>query len=840
MNRRQPEALPLLGRRILVADDSSSTRLILQGILERAGASVTQVPDGTDVLERMRSASHPYDAVVLDVVMDRLGGFEAARRIRALPRAPNSALVFMSAHIDGEVKEFARQADGYCELLAKPLEPAEVVRIVSAVLGQATEVPVPGDHPAGLDLPGCELGEALERCGGDRSILLRFQGQLLEDIGPRLSIASQALRGRLYRIARDELHRVRGDVLNLGFREIGSRLAAIQGETSSLCATELASPDGTLPSGFMDAGERLADTLAEVTVSLTGLVARVARLPAMAAAVPSAAPTRWLDGAGLAELVLALEQNALAAVRQCGGTARVLPERYSSAVDADFRARVARLDFPGALQLLGAADRSRSLATTGSGYNILVVDDVPSAVLVLFGMIGEIGVVRFALTAEHAMEIAETVPPDIVIVDVHLGGTNGIELCRRLKSTPATADAAVILVSADGNISMEVEGLTAGAADFLSKPLNKARVIGRVNAQLAGMRRMSVAAAAIARDASSAMLGYVTSTYAGAIIDVSPRILRQLSAGGESWSRRALREMFEPASTAAVDRALREIADTGHAVPFEALLSSADSTPVPVRVVGRSAPGVSSRIAWLSVEDRRDRLSSEHRWLDDELSRKLGAIAGGIAHEFNNLLNIAIGNIDLALEFASPDPTQRDRLSRASGALMRAAEISGRLGEFSLRGERSEALQSLDQLLDQIWLFVVSEVPAGVIVLRERAAEEVPLRLDTRGVRAAITNLLQNAYDAMPAGGQVVVRSRVRHQPVADGTVALLEVVDSGHGMTDEVRHRVFEPFFTTRAPNRIGLGLTQVRGFVQRNHASIEIQSARGASTTVRIEFNA
>lgn len=844
MDRAQPETLPLFGRRILVADDSPAARMILQGILERAGAAVTAVADGEDVVERVRSAAQRYDAIVLDVEMERTGGIQAAKHVRALPEAPTSAIVFASARIDEQLRRGARDVEAFSDFLVKPFAGSEVVRVVCAALGTAL-----GAGPARVaavqpavepHVPGCDLAGALDRCGGDHVTLLGLQRQLEDEAGRRLSIAAQAIRGRLYRIARGELHRIRGDLLNLGFLEIGARLGDIEKELVSFAAFDTAEPGTTVPSGLLESGTRLADEMADLKHELGIIVARVRQLPAMTASQPAEPARSKLGETAFTEFVSALESDALAAVRAIDLRNRVLPERYTDSTDRDFRIRMARLDFPGALQLLDAADRNRSLPVTGSGYRILVVDDMPSAVLLLCGMIESIGHVRFALTGERALKIAETWTPDLVIADVHLGGMSGLELCRALKASSRTADAAVVLVSADSDIAIEVEGLTAGASDFLSKPLNPARVVGRVNAQLAGLRRISATAAAIAGDASSAALGFVTSTHAGAVIDVSPRIARELEAAGASLTGRALRELFEPGSAAAVDLALRDVAARGRAAPFEASLRGADGTPIPVRVVGWSAPGAAARIAWLSVEDRRDRLSSERQRLEDELSRTIGVMAGGMAHEFNNLLNVAIGNVDLLLEAGLADGLQRERLSRANAALVRAAEISRRLGDFGLRGETARGLQTLDQLLDQVWPFVANTVPAGVVVLRERAAEEVPLKVDSRGFRSAISNLLQNSYDAMPGGGQVTVRARVRREPGGDGPIAVLEVADTGSGMSEAVRLRAFEPFFTTRLPARTGLGLTQVRGFVQRNKGTIHIESAPGAGTTVRVEFDA
>lgn len=837
-------ARPLDGLRLLVADDSPSTREILKRMLERAGARVQAVSDGSEVQERLRAGGEAFDGVVLDLVMARVGGMDAARAVLELMAASGRrmAIVFMSVGFDEKAQSEVARLGAHPEAIGKPLLEREVLRVVAAALGRSPDVApaAPAARAPLPSFPGCDLAGALERCGGDRDLLLLLQSHLVGDIQRRSAVFNRSIRSLLYPIALGDLHRMRGDLLNLGFIDIALRIGDIEVQTAELAERSARPPDKTVPSAIIRGGEHLIARMQEAVDRLSVAVAALRQLPALAVVASKGAGDAGIGEEKFAALVAQAASSELATLRGLDLDARLLPARYPEGVDAEFRSRLRRLDFPGALRLLDPADRAAPVAAGTSGFRILLVDDMPSAVLLLHGMIQHIGQVRFALSGEQALEIATAWAPDLVISDVHLGGMSGIELCRRFKALPQGAEAVVLLVSADGDIGVEVEGLTAGATDFLSKPINPARVVGRINTHLSALRRQSAFAVAVAREASTSLLGFITCTFAGGIIDASPRVAREVGVEG-TWKGCSVHEAFAAGSAPQVLKALGEIARTGRTEAFDALLLGPREA-VPVRIAGWSAPGSAGRIAWLSIEDRRDRLAGERRRFEEELSRSIGTLAGGMAHEFNNLLTVAIGNVDLAAEASGADAGQRDCLEKASRALLRAARISRRLGDFGLRSGNDEKkrplVQDLDTLLDQLWPLLTQGVPAGVVILRERSSEPAEVRIDARGLRTALTNLLLNAYASMPGGGQVVVRTRLAEQGANGERVAVIDVTDTGTGMGPEILQRAFEPFFTTASPAHAGLGLTEVRGFAHRHGGTVELDSAPGKGTRVQLSF--
>lgn len=234
-----------------------------------------------------------------------------------------------------------------------------------------------------------------------------------------------------------------------------------------------------------------------------------------------------------------------------------------------------------------------------------------------------------------------------------------------------------------------------------------------------------------------------------------------------------------------------------------------------------------------------------------EQARKLeslGVMAGGIAHDFNNLLTGIMGNAELAqLEAAAGSSTYR-YLESVVQSSRRAAELCRQMLAYAGRGKFVTESFRLDHLLEEMSPLLENSLSDGKD-LKVIAAEELPMiQGDVGQFRQVIGNLVGNAIEALGAqGGRVVVRTGTRHcsteflastylpAPLPEGEYVFLEVTDNGSGMTQEVQQKMFEPFFTTRFAGR-GLGLPAVLGIVRSHRGAIEIESATGAGSTIRL----
>jgi|HubBroStandDraft_1064217.scaffolds.fasta_scaffold00389_6 signal transduction histidine kinase len=242
-----------------------------------------------------------------------------------------------------------------------------------------------------------------------------------------------------------------------------------------------------------------------------------------------------------------------------------------------------------------------------------------------------------------------------------------------------------------------------------------------------------------------------------------------------------------------------------------------------------------------------DLRQSQHTILQQERLRALGQMASGIAHDINN----AISPISLYTESLlerEPNLSERSRsyLSTIQRAIEDVARTVARMREFyrereaQLTLERVDINRSVRQVVDLTrprW----SDQPQqrGLMVdLRTELTDPLP---DIMGaeheIRDALTNLIFNAVDAMPAGGGLYVRTR---KTVDDGGAdrVLIEVSDTGVGMDEDTRRRCLEPFYTTKGERGTGLGLAMVYGMIQRHSAELEIDSTVGKGTTVRLIF--
>jgi CheY-like chemotaxis protein/two-component sensor histidine kinase len=211
----------------------------------------------------------------------------------------------------------------------------------------------------------------------------------------------------------------------------------------------------------------------------------------------------------------------------------------------------------------------------------------------------------------------------------------------------------------------------------------------------------------------------------------------------------------------------------------------------------------------------------------------VGSLAGGIAHDFNNLLMGILACSRIAREERVDGEQARELFEEIGAAASRGIALTRRLLAFS----RRQAVQLRPTSLNAV-------IRENETMLRQLLGEDVDLRieLDLSGAHAladeglieqVLINLVVNARDAMPAGGEIAVRTR----DLADPPRVLLEIRDTGMGMTPEVRERIFEPFFTTKGPDKgTGLGLSTVKRIVEELQGTIEVETEPGRGTTFRL----
>jgi signal transduction histidine kinase/CheY-like chemotaxis protein len=232
---------------------------------------------------------------------------------------------------------------------------------------------------------------------------------------------------------------------------------------------------------------------------------------------------------------------------------------------------------------------------------------------------------------------------------------------------------------------------------------------------------------------------------------------------------------------------------------------------------------------------------AQQRATQAERLRALGEMTGGVAHDFNNVLAVILGRVELLLVKVSHDPALAAEVRALEQVALDGARTVKRVQEFA-RLRRSQPFQAVD--LNQ----VVAEVVEVTGTRWRHAAQARGTHYEVRAVagpipaiagdpaelREALTNLILNALDAMPEGGVIGIRTW------ADSHGIHCEVADSGVGIPADLRHRVFEPFFTTKGERGTGLGLSIVSGIVTRHGGAIDLRSEAGQGAVFTITLPA
>ena len=280
-----------------------------------------------------------------------------------------------------------------------------------------------------------------------------------------------------------------------------------------------------------------------------------------------------------------------------------------------------------------------------------------------------------------------------------------------------------------------------------------------------------------------------------------------------------------------------------------------DGTEIPVEIGLNPIETDEGVFVLSSIVDisARKRAEAENQRLEEQLRQSqkleaLGTLAGGIAHDFRNILNGIIGFGEL-LRDQQPDTQGAEDLTELLGFADRGKELVDRILTFSRREKPARNPMPLGPAVAEALKLLRATLPVSVEI--ELDLREVPRILaDLTSVHQVVTNLGSNAAHAMPGGGRlsvllepVYVRDSVaRANPeLREGDYAVLTVRDTGHGMDVATRARVFEPFFTTKAPGAgTGLGLAMVHGIMKEHDGAVLLTSEPGRGTTVRCYFPA
>jgi nitrogen-specific signal transduction histidine kinase len=246
--------------------------------------------------------------------------------------------------------------------------------------------------------------------------------------------------------------------------------------------------------------------------------------------------------------------------------------------------------------------------------------------------------------------------------------------------------------------------------------------------------------------------------------------------------------------------------------------------------------------ATILIEDLSTQKRMEEAMLHTQKLESLGVMAGGVAHNFNNLLTGIVTEASLIGQKLPADHPVQIHLNRLIESTERGARLAAQLLTYAGKGPRQVTLLDLNQLIVDNMALLQTSVSPGIVLKMELAADLPTIEADAGQIQQVLMNLILNAaeaYEGRP--GQVVIRTLV--EPVASGRFAPVEsdvsacflVKDEGMGIRPEMQSRIFDPFFTTKPAGR-GLGLATVQRIVRSHHGQIELESYPNVGTQLKV----
>jgi signal transduction histidine kinase len=255
----------------------------------------------------------------------------------------------------------------------------------------------------------------------------------------------------------------------------------------------------------------------------------------------------------------------------------------------------------------------------------------------------------------------------------------------------------------------------------------------------------------------------------------------------------------------------------------------------------RLAPTVTRALEGVAV--RRERRQLQEQLFHAQKMEAIGRLAGGVAHDFNNVLTAILGSAELLLLDTPSDAAGREEVGIIHDAATRAQHLIRQLLAFSSRQVLQPAVVDLNALVRDVAKMLRRLIGEDVALAIEPAPDLGAVRVDPGQIEQVLVNLVVNARDAMLDGGRLAITTSNVDAPAGEpgdlpeGRYVRLEVSDTGVGMTPETLGRVFEPFFTTKPHGKgTGLGLAMVYGIVRQSGGRIAVESAPGAGTKFRI----
>ena len=519
---------------------------------------------------------------------------------------------------------------------------------------------------------------------------------------------------------------------------------------------------------------------------------------------------------------------------------------------------------------------------------LLAIDDKQDNLLTLRALLKIFLPQASLITSQSApdgIRRARLESPDAILLDIQMPGMDGFEATSRLKANPSTQHIPIILITAHRTDSAcRVRGLECGADAFLSKPMDECELVAQIKAMVRIKR--SEDALREERDGLEALVEKRTSELVRANLELKEnlarlaeseqrysRAVRGTNDGIWDWDLVTGEHYLSPRWKELLGFAEDELANhadtffsrlhpddvrmvraeldahlcAGAPYDIEMRLRTKDDLYLRFRSRGQAEwneRGEAVRMAG-GITDITERGEMEEQLRQSQKMEAVGQLAGGVAHDFNNILTVIAGYANILRMDMNPDHKQSELVEQIIAAAERAAQLTRGLLAFSRKQAMAPQKMDVAEIVQRVEKFLVRVIGEDIHLKTELLADPLPVFVDLGQMEQVLINLAANARDAMMANGGVFTISTglldvdASAAPFcgAPGRYAVVTVSDNGKGMDAETEKRVFEPFFTTKEVGKgTGLGMAIVYGIVQQHKGFIKVSSEQGEGTTFTI----
>jgi PAS domain S-box-containing protein len=499
----------------------------------------------------------------------------------------------------------------------------------------------------------------------------------------------------------------------------------------------------------------------------------------------------------------------------------------------------------GEIAAVAAGDDPRKPTGAGAADRkpvVLLADDNADMREYVSGLLGGRFELVQAETGKAALAEIERHLPDLVLTDVMMPEMDGFALLATLRQNPETRSVPVIMLSARAGEEARIDGVEAGADDYLTKPFSARELVARVDAQLklAQLRRETAE-----RQAELSLEISKAKRFAWETLEHIPDVFftfdsdfrfNYMNAAGAEIGRRLKKEMLgeclfdllpELRGTI-VESNFRRAIEQRIALEFDYYYEPLESW-FHYHVYPLPDEGII-----MYARDITEARKTEEALRKSEQLATAGRLAASIAHEINNPLEAVTNLLYLATMDSTVTGHTRELLDKADKELRRLSHIAARSLKF-YRQHTEPVLSSLEELVESVLFFYETEINMRNIRLERRYCPAPQVLYHPGEFRQVMSNLIGNALDALSRNGRMVVGVR----PACDATGrrgVVVTVADTGSGMDRAIRDRLFHPFATTKGEAGTGLGLWVSKGILDKHHTQIAVRSKSGEGTVFRL----